>query len=100
MTKQEIINAINEHLQKSSKENYQDYYIGITSDVDARLFGDHKVSKEKEWWIYCPADTEGIAREVEKYFLAMGMSGGTGGGTGDGDVNVVYCYELGSDTNP
>ena len=100
MIKQEIINAINKHLQKSNKENYQDYYIGITSNVEARLFGDHKVSRENDWWIYCPAKTEEIVREVEKYFLGVGMSGGTGGGTGDGDVRIVYCYELGLDTNP
>lgn len=100
MTKQEIINAINEYLQESVKEHYQDYYIGITSDVEERLFGAHKVPKDNYWWIYCPADTEEIAREVEKYFLDLGMSGGTGGGTGDGDVRIVYCYELGPETNP
>lgn len=100
MTKQGIINAIEEHLGKSYKRYYQDFYVGITSDINARLFVAHNVPEKGHWYIYQWADSEDIAREVEKHFLDLGMDGGTGGGTGDGDVRYVYCYEKGPNTRP
>ena len=100
MTKQEIIDAIEKHLGCSLKRYYQDFYVGITSDINARLFDAHNVPERGHWYIYRLADTEDIAREVEKYFLDLGMDGGTGGGTGDGNVQYVYCYEKGTNTRP
>lgn len=100
MTKQGIIDAIEEHLGKSYKKHYQDFYVGITSDINARLFVAHNVPEKGHWYIYQWADSEDVAREVEKYFLDFGMDGGTGGGTGDGDVRYVYCYEKGPNTRP
>lgn len=91
MTYEKIITEINQHLGKSDKEYYQDYYVGITNDVDERLFGFHQVPKLGHWFIYCPADTDEIARNVEKYFLELGMDGGVGGGTAES--KIVYCYE-------
>ena len=94
MTKDAIINAIDEHLKKSNKQYYNQFYVGVTSDVQNRLFGAHKVPRENHWWIYRYADTEQIARDVEKHYLDLGMQGDTGGGTGDGDVKCVYCYAI------
>lgn len=48
-TKVQIIADINSHLQKSEKQYYSDFYIGITNDIDRRLFGEHNVSKEHGW---------------------------------------------------
>lgn len=92
MTQEEIIKDFDEHLQKSGGRYYSEFYVGITNDVEERLFGTHKVSRENHWWIYALADTEEIARMVEKYYLGKGMRGGTGGGTGNGDARYVYCY--------
>lgn len=46
-TKVQIIADINSHLQKSKKQYYSDFYIGITNDIERRLFEEHKVSKCK-----------------------------------------------------
>ena len=96
MTYQEIIDAINAHLQKSFKNKWNDFYVGITDNIDERLHGFHKVPKEGHWYRWCKADSEQIARDVEKYFLEKGMDGDTGGG--DSDTVFVYCYEIGYDT--
>lgn len=98
MDKQTIIQTINQHLTKSDKEYYQDYYIGITNDIVERLFGYHQVDKDNDWWIHCKADTEEISREVEKFYLEKGMDGGTGGGTPNDPPLYVYCYEIGEHT--
>ena len=92
MTRDAIIRDFDAHLKKSNRQYYSEFYIGITNNIDERLFGSHKVPRENHWWIYSPADTEEIAREVEKFYLDKGMRGGTGGGTGNGDAKYVYCY--------
>lgn len=98
MSYEEIIKDIEEHLKISSKPLYSDFYIGITEDIQERLFGYHQVVDKTDWWIYCRADTEGIARDVEKFYLEKGMDGGTGGGTGKGNTQYVYCYEINEHT--
>lgn len=98
MTKDEIIKSINEHLTKSLKRYYKDFYIGITENIDNRLFGDHRVNRSADWWIYRIADTEEIAREVEAYYLEKGMDGNKGGGKGKGQTRIVYCYEISNHT--
>lgn len=95
-SKVKIIADINEHLQKSEKKFYSNFYVGITNDVQRRLFNEHNVSKERGWWIYRAADSKSIAQEVEEYFLDKGMEGDTGGGTEDSVY--VYCYEITSYT--
>lgn len=44
----QIIKDINEHLQKSGRSYYSDFYIGISSDARNRLFKEHHV-KENSW---------------------------------------------------
>lgn len=48
----EIIKDFDEHLTKSAKQNYSDFYVGITNDVERRLFQEHNVNRETMWWIY------------------------------------------------
>ena len=93
--KQEIINNITKHFRG---ENYNNIYVGITSDAKKRLFEDHNVSKKNGYWIHRTATSHNIAREVEKYFLDVGMDGGSGGG--DESSSIVYAYKKTSYTNP
>lgn len=98
MTKDEIIRDFDEHLKTSNRRYYSEFYVGITNDIENRLFTAHRVPRKNHWWIYSYANTESIAREVEKYYLKKGMRGGTGGGTGTGDARYVYCYVVTSYT--
>ena len=94
-TKQEIIDDIADHFKGKA---YSGCYVGITSDVDDRIFGDHKVSRENGHWIYRTASSHSVARDVEKHFLDAGMDGGGGGG--DKTSRIVYAYKKTSSTNP
>ena len=98
MTYENIIRDFDEHISKSYRESYGEFYIGITSDIENRLFVQHRVDREKQWRIYSPADTEDIAREVERHYLDLGMQGGAGGGRGDDSAIYVYCYVITSYT--
>lgn len=94
-SKQEIINDIAYHFKGIA---YQNSYIGITSDINNRLFIDHNVSKKSGHWTYRTASSNDIAREVEKYFLNEGMDGGGGGG--DYTSKIVYAYKKTPNTDP
>lgn len=89
---QTIINDINNHLSKSGRRFYSDFYIGITNNVERRMFIEHNVVKEKSWWIYRTAINSETARKIENYFLEKGMRGDNGGG--NDTSNIVYCYAV------
>lgn len=95
-TTKEIIADIEGHLGKSEKQYYSDFYIGITNDIERRLFGEHNVQEKGNWWIYRTAINKSAAQNVEEYFLNKGMKGDTGGGTDDSIY--VYCYEISNST--
>lgn len=88
----QIVADINSHLEKSQKQYYSDFYVGITNDIERRLFDEHKVSEKNGWWIYRQAIDKKTAQQVEEYFLNKGMKGDTGGGTDDS--SFIYCYEI------
>lgn len=64
---------------------YSAWTIGVTDNPDRRR-GQHDNPK---YWHQWDADTETIARDVEKYFLNKGMKGDIGGG---GSADYVYIF--------
>jgi len=84
-----ILQDMNGHIQKQGGRP-SDWYVGVTSDIEQRLFTDHKVPKKDHWYIYRRALTADDARAVEKAFLDWGCDGGTGGG--EDDAMFVYAY--------
>ena len=62
LTAKEIIADFDAHLQKSSKQYYSNFYVGITNDIERRLFTEHNVSKENAWWIYRTATDKATAQ--------------------------------------
>ncbi len=96
MTKEEIIADIRSYFGFTVFSGYSNYYVGITNDINRRLFDEHNVSEQKDYWIYRTADSKSIAQKVEEYFLNLGMQGDTGGGTDN--TCIVYCYRITSST--
>jgi hypothetical protein len=82
-----IIVEIDAHMKKSGILN-KDWYVGITSDINERLFGFHQVPRENHWFIYRRALNSSEARSIE---AAYHRAGCTGGGSG-GDHTAVYIY--------
>ena len=85
------------HMKKEGSPP-KNWYVGITSDIENRLFGDHNVPKKDHWRIHRKAFTSNDARAVEKAFLDYGCDGGAGGG--DDTATFVYAYLKASVTNP
>jgi hypothetical protein len=76
---------------------YSQWYVGITSNPQKRLFGDHGVKEKGDVWIFRQCINSNVARAVEDYFLALGMNGGPGGG--DDDSDYVYAYMIAEHTD-
>ncbi len=82
-----IIGEIDAHMQKSGIAN-SGWYVGITSDVEERLFGYHRVPRHNHWYIYRRAIDGAEARDVEAAYHRAGCKGAGGGG----DRGAVYVY--------
>jgi hypothetical protein len=78
--------------------SFSSWYIGIAENPRERLFNEHNVSESNGNWIYQPTSSSATARNVEQYFLGLGMDGGSGGG--DYLSKAVYCYKKTYLTNP
>ena len=65
--------------------NYSSWTIGITDNPTERKSQHGNTTHWHQW----RADTEAIARNVEKHFLDKGMKGATGGGD---STNYVYIF--------
>ena len=94
-TKTEIIQQIVAYVQKQGG-SYSQWYSGIASDANKRLFNDHNVDKDKDSWIYRHCASSDEARAVEDYFIQKGMKGGPGGG--DLSTKSVYAYKITNST--
>ena len=97
-TEQQVKNFLNDKLRAHPATSNDQWYVGIATDAKDRLFKDHNVDKTKDQWAHSKADTEEIARSVEKHFLNAGCGGGPGGG--DAGSKYVYVYLKSSRTKP
>lgn len=88
----QIVTAIDEHLQKSGKRYYSEFYIGVASNASKKLFEEHHVNKENSWWIFRTASTPAIANKVKEHYLNLGMRGRNG--ENNSDAMMVYCYAV------
>ncbi len=88
-TKNQIITDISNRFRGYP---YSRCYIGITSNLGRRLKGEHNVPTRANGGIYISraADSNAIAREVEKHFLDAGMDGSGGGSR---TARLVYAYK-------
>jgi len=82
-----IIAGINAHMRQSGIPNAR-WYVGITSNVEERLFGAHRVPRQNHWFIYRRAASSNEARAVEAAYHQAGCAGGGGGG----DYLSVFVY--------
>ena len=69
------------------------WYVGIASDIQTRLFGDHNVHPTNHVWIHSRAVNAAHARSAEAMLLNLGYDGGKSGG----DDTTVHVYAFRKD---
>jgi hypothetical protein len=89
-----LANEIDAYIQQSGFANNR-WYVGLTSNVEARLFGDHNVSRGGVW-IHGRCSSASEARALEAAYHRVGCQGAGGGG--DNDSVYIYAYLVTSTT--
>jgi len=84
MSESEIKSAIE---RKVGSSGYSIWTIGITDNPSERREAHKNAGENIAYWSEWKADSETVARNVEKYFLGKKMKGGSGGGK-----NPTYVY--------
>ncbi|HSX17625.1 MAG TPA: hypothetical protein VLH86_06015 [Patescibacteria group bacterium] len=87
MTAQQIYNEI---LAYTGPTGIANWYVGITSDIEERLFGYHNVHRTDGAWYHAQALDHTHSRAVESSLLELGFDGGVGGG--DHTATYVYAF--------
>ena len=77
---------------------YSSWYAGIAADPKDRLFNEHGVKENGDYWTYRTCSSSDEARRVEKYLNDLGCDGGGGGG--DASTKAVYAYKKSRNTDP
>jgi hypothetical protein len=90
-----IIAEIDAHMKLSGFPN-SSWNVGITCDIEERLFGYHRVPRKDHWFIYRRATDSEEARAIEAAYHRVGCKGGSGGG--DHTATYVYAYVINSNT--
>jgi hypothetical protein len=88
-----IVNFIVDFI-KGFGDEFEEWYVGITGDIEERLFGFHQVNREEiNDYIFFYASTEDDAREAERILTEdIGTEGNPGG---DVDFPIaVYAYKI------
>src|SRR5205809_3741601 len=94
----EIISGIRDFIV-ARQGDPRSWYVGITSDLKKRLFGEHRLLEDSDDWIACHTQDSETARAVEQYFVQiLGTDGAPGGGN---ELSVtVYAFKKNTHTNP
>ena len=72
-------------------KGYREWYVGVASNPDQRLFQVHNVSQEGGAWIYRDAGSVSMARDIEAIFHKKGCKGAQS--TTD-TPHYVYAYRM------
>ena len=89
MTDQSIFREVTSWLATNFPNDLKSsWYVGIASDINNRLCGDHGVHRTNDVWIYRPAVNAAHARSAEAMLIRHGHDGGSGGG----DHQSVFVY--------
>lgn len=87
MTAQQLYDDIIRYVGNESVGNW---YVGIASSIDQRLFEDHRVHRVNHRLIHGQTASAEHARSVETALLNLSFDGGSGGG--DHATMHVYAF--------
>lgn len=99
-TKELIIADLSNFIEENGYGNSGSrLYVGITGDIERRLFQQHCVDRDSNDWAYAKCSTSNIAREIEEFLILKYNTKGDRGG-GDENSDHIYVYRMNGSTNP
>jgi len=86
-----VVNDIVGYIRRTNTSPVE-WYVGIAIDAQARVFEEHGVNKDVDYWIYRECFSADAARRVERYFITNYQTDGGSGGGSDAS-RFVYAYK-------
>ena len=96
-TQEEIKTEIRQFIEEKGGR-ILDWYVGISSAPEERLFQEHGLIKNNDDWIYRTAESQDEAKRIGKYFAVMIRTDGAG--YGELNASTVYAYRKKPHTKP
>lgn len=85
---------------KEFGSQFDEWFVGISSEPQESLFKVHGVDKESDIWLYKQALTFGACRTVQRYFLEKQNADGLVPDETNENMDCVYLYKKSSRTTP
>jgi hypothetical protein len=85
---------------KEFSRHWTDWYIGVTDDPQAALFGKHGLDRDQDIWLYKQAVSFAACRNVQKYYIETHNMDGELASSGTADTDCVYLYKKSERSTP
>lgn len=85
---------------KEFGSNFDDWFVGISSDPKNTMCDQHQVDEIKDIWLYKQAVSFGACRTIQSYFLENLKTDGLPILEGNEDMDCIYLFKKSSRTLP
>ena len=79
-------------------EDYENWFVGVTADVERSLFSEHRVYRYDDLWIFRKCLTNRAVENIKNSLLRLGCDGFLGGWVNS--HNYVYAYRKTAHSKP
>jgi hypothetical protein len=79
-------------------EDYRNWFVGITTDIDRSLFVEHRVYRNDDPWIYRQCPNNRAAANIKWSLLKLGCDGYVGEWVNS--PTIVYAYRKSRHSKP
>jgi hypothetical protein len=85
---------------KEFGSNFNDWFVGISSDPNKALFEQHLVDKKKDIWLYKQAVSFAACKTIQTYFIMNLKTDGSPVLDGSEDTDCIYLFKKSKKTKP
>lgn len=85
---------------KEFGSNFDDWFVGISSDPKKTMLEQHQVDEKKDIWLYRQAVSFTACRTIQKYFLEHLKTDGLPILEGNEDTDCIYLFKKSERTLP
>ncbi len=85
---------------KEFGSNFDDWFVGISSDPKKAMLEQHRVDEIEDIWLYKQAVSFAACRTIQKYFLEKLETDGVPVLEGNEDTDCIYLFKKSERTLP
>jgi len=93
-----LFDEMKSYITQKGEEDYRNWFVGVTTDIDRSLFVEHRIYKNEDLWIYRKCLNNRAAENIKWSLLKLGCYGYVGGWVNT--PTIVYAYRKSWHTKP